>query len=40
MPTEALVPLIKEMRKVELQGIWYRRSDLRQLSVPLKLALR
>lgn len=23
VPTEALVPLIKELRKVELQGIWY-----------------
>ncbi|WFU53654.1 hypothetical protein QA639_28870 [Bradyrhizobium pachyrhizi] len=23
VPTEALVPLIKEMRKLELQGIWY-----------------
>lgn len=23
VPTDALVPLIKEMRNVELEGIWY-----------------
>jgi hypothetical protein len=23
VPTESLVPLIKEMRKVELEGVWY-----------------